>query len=423
MSQHLHRRRFLGLSLAGLIGATVAPVVAPFVVRAGDPAGGLGQGGTARRIVMIFLHGGASQIDTFDPKPESRNGGEFKAIETKIRGARFSEHLPGLARRAGDLAVVRSVTSREGNHVRARYLMHAGYAPAGGVAHPGLGSFVSRAYEPDAMPGYVAIGGPGHAPGYLGAAHAAFTVVDPTREVRNLRPAGGIELDRVDRRLEAWSALESRFAARNPGPQVAGQRAVGERAALMMRAPEAAAFDLGKEDAATRARYGEDPFGAGCLMARRLLEVGVPFVEVSLRGWDTHQDNWNRVRELSGPLDRGVSALLDDLRASGLLDETLVVIMGDFGRTPRINGRGGRDHYPKVSSVVMAGGGVPGGQVVGATDPDGEEVSERPVGVADLFATMAHLVGIPGDETHLTPQGRPITTVDEAGAVIPELVG
>lgn len=417
------RRNFLRLGLAGL-GASL--------LLGGSPrarAGNLARTNLAKpatRCVVLFMHGGASQIDTFDPKPDSANGGEFRAIASKLDGVQISEHLPGLAQRMDRLALIRSLTAKEGNHERARQLMHTGYAPQGGVEHPGFGAHVARLAEfgdpGRAMPGQVSINLPGQAPGYLGAAHAAFTVADASKPVRNLEPPVAIAQARTNRRVELWRELDDRFALEHAGPRVEGARALGERALAMTNAAELSAFELDHESAATRARYGKGSFADGCLMARRLLESGVPFVEVGMRGWDTHEDNFSRVRELSGELDKAMSALIDDLVASGLWSDTLLVWLGDFGRTPRINARGGRDHFPTISSVVLGGGPIRAGQVLGSTCRNGESILERPVGVPDLFTTLALALGIDAGETHVTPAGRPVTTVDEAGEVIHELL-
>lgn len=372
------------------------------------------------------MHGGASQIDTFDPKPGRATGGEFAAIESSISGLRVSEHLPKLAARMHQLALIRSLTAKEGNHERARYLMRTGFVPQGGVVHPGFGAQAARAAaaaaaHPSNLPGYVSVNLAGQGPGYLGAAWAPFTVPNADKPVRNLAPPPSIAPKRIERRVELWRALEDGFAKDHGAAQVVGSRAVGEQAVAMSRAPELAAFDLDQESEGTRARYGDGKFAQGCLMARRLLEVGVPHVEVGMRGWDTHDDNFSRVRRLSGELDRGASALIDDLIASGLWSETLLVWVGDFGRTPRINGRGGRDHFPRVSSVVLGGGPINAGVVVGASDADGEQIAARPVTVPDLFASLASAIGLDPGETHVTPDGRPVTTVEEAGARLPEL--
>lgn len=391
---------------------------------AGSPPGGAIV--PATRCVVLYMHGGASQIDTFDPKPGRPTGGEFAAIESSVSGLQISEHLPGLAARMHQLALIRSLTAKEGNHERARYLMHTGFVPQGGVTHPGFGAHVARkaADQPGAradMPNYVAINTGGQSPGYLGAAWAPFTVPNADKAVRNLAPPAKVSEARVDRRIELWRGLEQGFARDHASDQVEGARAVGERAVAMTRAPQLEAFDLEREGAESRARYGEGSFARGCLMARRLLDAGVTHVEVGMKGWDTHEDNFNRVRTLSGELDRAASALIDDLVASGLWSETLLIWMGDFGRTPTITARGGRNHFPRVSSVVLGGGPIRGGEVIGASDIDGQEIAERPVSVPELYASVAKALGVEGGETHVTAAGRPVTTVDEAGEVVSEL--
>lgn len=408
------RRRFLQLSLAALAGALVHP-------GARAAAAGPVRGGRAKACILLFMHGGASQLDTFDPKPGRPTGGSVRAIPTALPGVTVSEHLPGIARRLDRIALVRSLTAREGNHDRARYLMHTGQPPQGGAQHPALGAWVAEARASGPLPGYVAIGGPGHGPGLLGAARAPFVVPDPTAPVRNLEPPSTVTQTRQDDRAALWRTLQTGFERTHPSSQATSHRAVVEAALELSSSPAAAAFEAAREPAAVRERYGDSAFGQGCLMARRLVQAGVPFVEVGLPGWDTHEDNEERVRRLCGPLDTGLSALLDDLAATGLLDETLVVWMGDFGRTPRINDRGGRDHYPDVSSVLLAGGGIAGGQVVGATDVDGHEIVERPVTVPDLVRTMATALGVDPEATRMSPSGRPITMVD-GGTVIDELL-
>lgn len=426
---NLHRRSFVRAGLGALsllAGAGTGLIGAGRRVHAGP--GALPSFTAARRCVVLFMHGGASQLDTFDPKPEHPNGGEFGTIESSVRGLRVSEHLPELAARMHQLSLIRSLTGKEGNHERARYLMHTGFVPQGGVVHPGFGAHVARvgADADAALPGQVTLNLPGQGPGYLGAEWAPFTVPRADQPVRNLAPpstpaTGELDPARADHRVELWRALEADFARDHGSRQVLGARAVGERAVAMTRSREVEAFDLSRESADAHARYGEGRFGQGCLMARRLLEAGVPYVEVGMRGWDTHDDNFNRVRELSTELDRGAAALIDDLVASGLWSETLFVWLGDFGRTPRINGRGGRDHFPRASSVVLGGGPIRAGQVIGETSLDGEELRERPVSVPELFASLAAALGVDAGETHMTPGGRPVTNVDEAGEPVPEL--
>jgi hypothetical protein len=377
--------------------------------------------GRARSCVVLYMEGGPSQLDTFDPKPGRATGGPFAAIETAVSGVRFSEHLPRLARQAKRLAVIRSLTSKEGNHDRARHLMHTGYPPQGGVDHPAFGSLVAETRGRHELPGYVSIGGPGEDAGFLGAAFSPLPVLNPAKSTRNLTLARGVDEKRFGARVELWRSLQAEFASSHPGGMAAGQREVGEEALALMQARGAVAFDLTQEPEAVRRSYGDSPFGSGCLMARRLVAEGVPFVEVLLRGWDTHDNNFPRVKELSATLDQAMSALLDDLAAHGLLESTLVLWMGDFGRTPTINPRGGRDHFPAASNVVLGGGGIRTGQVVGATDADGAEIAARPVTVPDLYRTVAAAMTIDPDKTRFAPSGRPIKTVD-GGEIIKELL-
>jgi uncharacterized protein (DUF1501 family) len=410
---HTTRRSLLHLALGALAGALVPPGAR---AAAGSP-----RGGRAKACIFLFMHGGASQLDTFDPKPGRPTGGTVSAIPTALPGVGVSEHLPGLAERLDRVALVRSLTAREGNHDRARYLMHTGYPPQGGAQHPALGAWAADALTQGPLPGYVAIGGPGHGAGLLGAARAPFVVGDPTQPVRNLEPPRDVTTQRQGERTALWRTLQADFERSHPSPQARGHRAVVEQALEMRSARAIAAFELEREPAALRDRYGRSSFGQGCLMARRLVEAGVPFVEVGLDGWDTHEDNEARVRRLCGPLDTGLSALLDDLGARGRLDETLVVWLGDFGRTPQINARGGRGHYPTVGNVLLAGGGIVGGQVVGATDRDGYEIIERPVTVPDLMRTIAMALGLDPEQSRQSPGGRPIAMVD-GGQVIDGLL-
>jgi len=369
--------------------------------------------GRARACILLYMAGGPSQIDTFDPKPGAEGAAGMRAIATDVDGVRLGELLPGLARHAGRMAVIRSIVSAEGNHARAVHLMHTGYAPGGGVQHPAFGAIVGAERGGGPLPGYVAIGGPGADAGFLGAAYSPFAVLAPARPVRNLHRFRDLDAAHFDQRLALRRQLDGEFAAAHSSPTVDGQMAVNERAVAMMNAAKVAAFNLDGEPAGVRQSYGQTDFGVGCLMARRLVEAGVPFVEVTLKGWDTHFDHQNRIRPLCQELDQGMSALLADLAARGLLDSTLVVWAGDFGRTPEISARGGRDHYPQVTPAVLAGGGVRGGQVIGATDDRGRAVIEGKLAVPDLFASICAALGLDPDRSRMSPEGRPLTTVNK----------
>jgi uncharacterized protein (DUF1501 family) len=401
----LHRRHLLRLCGASALGAAIGAPLWRRLARAGDAP-------KATACILLYMEGGPSQLDTFDPKPG------IDTVKTTLTGERFAAGLPQLAALAGELAVIRSIVGSEGSHPRARYLMHTGFTPAGGVEHPALGAQLAAERPGGELPGYVAVGGPGAPAGLLGAAHAPFAVLDPALPVRNLARADGVDAARFDERNRLRALLDDDFGAGRASAVADGQRQVVDQAIAMMQSPRAAAFDVAAEPDDVRTRYGGGGFGLGCLMARRLVEAGVPFVEVTQRGWDTHEDHAARIAELAPALDRGMAALLADLRDRGLLDSTLVVWTGDFGRTPWISARGGRDHYPRVTPAVLAGGGVRGGQIVGRTDERGHEIADGAVTVADLFRTIATALGLDPDRERISPAGRPIAAVD-GGTVIP----
>ena len=374
--------------------------------------------------ILLWMQGGPSQFETFSPLPDHKNGGETKAIGTSVPGIQIAEHLPRCAKLLDEMAIIRSMTSKEGNHRRATYLLHHGYAPLGNVKFPTLGANVAQQIGAAAvqLPSFVRVGGlaSGGDGGFLGVEFNPLEIRNPNRPPENsqLRTSQ----DRYERRLQLLSNLESGYASQ-AGAQVASDhRQLREQAAEMILSPQMDAFDLKQEPEQVREAYGEGNFASGCLLARRLIENGVTFVEVVLNGWDTHQDNFARTGNLCSQLDQPTAALITDLKDRGLLESTLVVWMGEFGRTPRINPRAGRDHYPKAFNAMLAGGGVRGGQVIGGVDPSGREVVERPVTVLDMFRTIYHTLGIDADQENMSRIGRPIKLVD-GGEVVHELLG
>ncbi len=334
----------------------------------------------------------------------------------------ISEHLPRLAELGDRFSLIRSMTTREGNHDRARYLVHSGYAPTPTVQHPSLGGWVSRGHRRAELelPRFVSIGGPSLGGGFLGVEHAPF-VIRPGKTPDNVELPPMVDRDRFERRRQLLASLETSFAGETGDPQVKARRAVYDGAVKMMQSTQLAAFDVEHEPEKVRAAYGDHDFGRGCLMARRLVEIGVPFVEVTLDGWDTHKDNFERTKRLMTMLDAGAASLFRDLEERRLLDTTVVVVAGEFGRTPNINVNDGRDHHPKAWSALLGGGGVRPGLVHGRTTPDGDAVADNPVTVPDLFATLATLLGLDPEETVLTPAGRPISMTDH-GKPVRELI-
>ena len=408
------RRTALRIGTSAIFGSLVARALATRDAAAAPAA-------HAGACILLWLNGGPSHIDTFDPKPGRATGGPFKAIKTRAPGMLLSEHLPRLAERTHEIALVRSMSSKEGNHGRAQYFAHTGYAPNPTVVHPSLGGWMSASLDASTeLPAFVSIGGPSFGAGFLGVQNGPFVLQKAGAAPADVTTAPGVDRARFERRLAALDAMESRFAYETGDPKVDGRRQVYAKAVRLMQTPRLEAFDVSDETEATRRAYGDTDFGRGCLVARRLIERGVRFVEVVLDGWDTHKDNFERTRQQMGILDPAFAALLGDLSARGRLGSTLVACMGEFGRTPVVNGNDGRDHWPQAWSAALAGGGIRGGVVRGATDGDGANVAS-PTSVPDLLATMATLLGLDPAHTETTAAGRPIAVTDD-GAPLRELM-
>jgi hypothetical protein len=443
-SSYLSRRDWLRLSAAGIAGCSMSGWLGSLAAgAANDPK-------RQRSCILLWMNGGPSQMDTFDLKPGHANGGPFHEIATAVPGIQISEHLPKIAGHSDRLALVRSMTSKEGDHGLAKYYVHAGYSQRGPIQYPTLGSLVAKeigAEEAD-LPGFVSIGSDrssnaaAYSPGFLGPRYAPLMVgevgrryVSPadgdtdaqTLRVPNLTPRAGIGVEQLEARLGLVKQMQHEFVAEHPSTAARSHQTAYERAGRLLRTSAGKAFDLDEEPAKLRDAYGRNRFGQGCLLARRLVERGVPFVEVSLGGdngqsWDTHQNNFAIVRELSQVLDAGWATLMHDLTERGLLDSTLIVWMGEFGRTPTINGDKGRDHFPIAWTAVLGGGGIKGGQVIGKTSAGGEAIEQHPVSVPDLLATVCLALGIDSTKLNLSNVGRPISIVDKAGKPLQDVV-
>ena len=372
--------------------------------------------------ILLWMQGGPSQFDTFSPASGDTGGG-VKPISTSVSGIEIAENLPETAKLMDDICVIRSMTGKEGSHPRATFLMHTGYIPNASVKYPSFGSVAAQQIgntDTD-LPSFVRVGNRGRGgtgAGFLGVDYAPFAINTARTAPSNTKPTTSDT--RYERRLDFLDELEVDFSEHGGQDIVAHHRKLYGKASKMILSPQMEAFDIAREPREMREAYGNGEFAAGCLLARRLVEAGVTFVEVGLGNWDTHQDNNDRSKQLCNRLDQPYAQLLKDLKQRGMLEKTLVIWMGEFGRTPRINPRAGRDHYPRAFTVALAGGGVRGGQVIGKTDRSGGTVTDRPVEAADLFRTFCQSLHIDADHENMSGIGRPIPIV-EGGSVVKEV--
>jgi hypothetical protein len=437
MKQIPSRRDWLRLMSLGFAGVSLSGWLEDLAsAAAAHPA-------RKKSCILLWMNGGPSQMDTFDLKPGHKNGGPVKEIATSVPGIKISQHLPKLAQQMKRMAIVRSMSTREADHARATYLMRTGRAPGGPIQYPSIGSLVSKELaSPEApLPGFVSIApqrfisAGAFGPGFLGPRYAPLVVGenggirqggrdDVARALRvdDLDLPREITGNRADARLGLLDDLNQEFLTERSATPSVSHRTAYQRAVTMMRSTAVKAFDLSEEPARLRDAYGSNLFGQGCLLARRLVEKGVPFVEVGLGGWDTHGNNFDAVQRLCGVLDPAWSTLMDDLADKGLLDSTLIVWMGEFGRTPLINGGNGRDHWASSWSTVLAGGGIKGGQVHGTTTPDGMRVAENPVKTPDFLATVGKALGLDITKQNNSNVGRPIRFVDPGAKPIQEVL-
>jgi hypothetical protein len=449
MALPISRRDYLKLATAGVLGGSLSGWLGAFA----DEAAKNPQ--RKKSCILLWMNGGPSQMDTFDLKPGHENGGLFKEIETSVPGIKISEHLPKIAKHMDKMALIRSMSTKEADHGRATYQMRTGHVPGGPVQYPTLGSLFSKELEqPGAeLPNFVSIAPykffspAAYGPGFLGPQYAPLVIGDNQQslipipgqqqtnpedalKVQDIDLPPGVDAERSAARVKLLNEMQNDFLEKRSALSSESQKSAYERAVTLMRSSATKAFDLDGEPKALRDRYGRNLFGQGCLLARRLIEKGVPFVEVSLAtvgnltlGWDTHIDNFESVKRLSEVLDSAWATLMEDLKDKGLLDSTVIVWMGEFGRTPKINGSRGRDHWPNSWSTVLAGGGIKGGQVVGKTSKDGMEVSDRPIKVEDLLSTVALTLGIDIDKKNVSNVNRPIRIVEPTAKPIKEVLG
>ena len=411
------RRRFMqGVAgFATLLGMPVSRLLA---------AKGTAGPAKAEHVILFWNGGGMSHIDTWDPKPGRPTQGEFEPIKTSTDGVQISEIFPRLANQMHNCSLIRSIAGTNGDHGRATYELQTGYGQSANLVHPGLGSIVVHEKERlGDLPAFVTVSGQAPRAGYLGQKCAAYFVGQPGEPDPYLKFPAGISEIRGNKRLDILTRMNRRSSSKFGAKAMKANETAVDDAVALMRSPALKAFELKNEDPKTIERYGDTDFGRGALMAKRLVETGVRFVQVNRGGFDTHSNNFEAMRAHGEVMDPGLASLIEDLAASGLLEKTLVLMLSEFGRTPRVNQNAGRDHHAKVFSCFIAGGGVKGGQVIGSSDEDGVMPAERPVKPHDVHASVLHALGIDGDKEVMTPLERPMRLIREGGEPVMELFG
>ncbi len=424
-SGELTRRDFAAKTASSLLGVgLLGQSLTSKSFAAFEDSSKLKQIPTARNVIYLYMSGGQTHLDTWDPKQGVETAGPTKPIKTSADGVRVSEYLPLTAKQMHHATVINSLTSTQGAHEQGNYMMHTSYELRGTIRHPAMGAWLNvfQGGGNDTLPKFVFIGNDSRHPGagFFPAAHSPLYVNNPENGLKNVKLQPGLTEDKFQARMALAADLDSDFRAAYPHRNVKAYADMYDDAIAMMKSEDLKAFDLNDEPGEMRQAYGRETFGQGCLLARRLVEHGVRFVEVSLGGWDTHNANFIRVPELCATLDRALAALIGDLHNRGMLHETLVVLATEFGRTPDINQNVGRDHYPKAFSTVMFGGGVRGGFTYGKTDKEGREVVENKVRIQDFNASIAYALGLPLDHVMYSPSRRPFTIADK-GQPIPTL--
>jgi hypothetical protein len=418
------RRLFLQRCAHTALGVSILPACVGNISAANDaaqavegnvatPSNTAGPGfGSAKRIIFLQLRGGMSHIDSFDPKSGPTKGPKG-ALGTKA-DFQVSEFLPATASVADKICVIRSMTAKVGVHATATYLMRTGYEPRGTIKHPMLGAWAQNYLGPshETLPSSVCINhNSDHGNGFFPATFTPLPIIDPDSGLQYANPAAGIAA--IEERLKLVRKVDTLFEQRFPNENVKAYNDFYDATVRLMKSRELRAFDLKDEPRALQGEYGDSKFGRGCLLARRLVESGVRFVEVSSGGWDMHNNLADSMESTGGAFDRAYAALVKDLASRGLLESTLVVVATEFGRKPEFSGSG-RGHYPSAFSVVLAGAGVKRGFVYGKTDSAGGKVEEHPVQVGNLHATIAHAAGFPADKVVMSPSGRPFSVGNKA---------
>ena len=406
----LSRRRFVEYAAKSALGVSLLPGL-DRAVNAAQVANSAG--GKAKRLIYLFMNGGMTHLDTFDLKPGHENQGETKGIATNVAGLQISQFLPTLAAQFDKIAAIRSMYTLTGDHEDGEYLMRTSYEEIATERHPSIGPWIQhfKGRQSKSLPDTVLISAPARHPGagFFDPTFSPLPIGDPNRGLENTTTPAYLTAESFGKRVELIDAFDKKFRDRFKQRRVQTYTDFYTEATTLLSSGELKAFDLKEEKDADRDRYGRDPFGQGCLLARRLIENNVRCVEVTCGGWDMHANIYNggTLPARAGILDKAVGNLLKDLDEKGLLDETLVVLTTEFGRSPVINYNAGRDHHPAVFSSMLAGGGIKGGQFYGTSDAAGHAVDQDGVAPANFNATIATALGLPLAEIVHSPTGRP----------------
>jgi hypothetical protein len=412
----ISRRQWLERTAKATLGVGMLPLLSEAVAAAPS--------GKGRRLIYLYMAGGMTHLDTFDVKPDSKETqGQTSAIGTGVPGVQLSEYLPSLAKRMKDIAVIRSMTTQTADHEQGEYLMRTSYESIATERHPSLGPWMQklRGRQNKTLPDTVLIGSPARHPaaGFLDPTYSPLPIGDPLKGLENTAAPSYLTESSFEKRMALINQFDKKFREKYPLKSVKGYSDFYDEATSLLTSGELKAFDLKEEKADVRDRYGNDPFGQGCLLARRLIENNVQCVEVTLGGWDMHNTLWENgtLPTRAGIMDKAVGALLADLEEKGLLSKTVVVLTTEFGRSPAINYNAGRDHHPAAFSAMVAGAGIKGGQVYGQSDSRGHAVEKDGLSPADLNATVAEALGLPRDEVVHSPTGRPFKVAGDGTPV------
>ncbi len=405
----LSRRAMMGATSASILGLSVRDLLA---------YEGTDHEAKCEHVILFWNGGGMTHVDTWDPKPGRPVQGEFSPIQTSVPGIQISEIFPKVASQMKHAALIRSIAGTQGDHGRATYNLQTSYLPGANLRHPGFGSVVVHEKENHSdLPAYISISGQAPRASYLGQKCEAYYVSNPGDKDPYLAFPEGIAQLRGNKRLETLARFNQRFGAGNPDLRLASSQESIEDAVRLMRSPALEAFELAKVPQQTLDRYGNTAFGRGALLAKRLVEKGVRFVQVNRGGFDTHSNNFPAMEAHGSVMDPALGSLVEDLAASGLLEKTMVIMMSEFGRTPRINDNAGRDQWASCFCCFLGGGGIGGGNVVGTSDVDAMYPDKRPVNVADIHASICHAMGIDPNKEVMTPLQRPMKLVDNGSPV------